>query len=80
MINKHNKIKTNSSSLKIFIMTHKDFVNHRYNPIYNIVADNKQQLKKKYNLNIFYAKEGKLFNMSRSYGEMSKLYKEWNYY
>ena len=80
MINKHNKIKTNSSSLKIFIMTHKDFDNHRYNPIYNIVADNKQQLKKKYNLNIFYAKEGKLFNMSRSYGEMSKLYKEWNYY
>jgi len=74
MINKHNKIKTNSSSLKIFIMTHKDFDNHRYNPIYNIVADNKQQLKKKYNLNIFYAKEGKLFNMSRSYGEMSKLY------
>ena len=69
-----NNIKTNSSSLKIFIMAHKDFENHRYNPIYSIVADSKQQLKKKYNLNIFYATEGKLYNMSRSYGEMSKLY------
>ena len=64
----------NQSILKIFIMTHKDFKNNRYNPIYKIVADDKSQLKRKYNLNIFYSNEGKLYNMSRAYGEMSKLY------
>ena len=64
----------NSSTLKIFIMAHKDFYNIRYNPIYNIVVDDKSQLKNKYNLNIIYANDGKLYNMKRAYGEMSKLY------
>ena len=67
-------LSTNSSSLKIFIMTHKDFVNPRYNPVYNIVADNKGQLKNKYIHKIFYSKKSKLYNMRRAYGEMSKLY------
>jgi len=73
---KHNK-KYNSkkdSYLKIFIMTHKDFKNYRFNPVYTIVADDISQLKKNYSLNVIYAKEGKLFNMKRGYGEMSKLY------
>ena len=60
--------------LKIFIMAHKDFINYRYNSVYNIVVDNKSQLKNKYNLNIIYANEGKLYKMSRAYGEMSKIY------
>lgn len=32
------------SLIKIFIMTHKDFMNKRYNPIYYIVADDKKKL------------------------------------
>ena len=55
-------------------MTHRDFKNYRYNPVYSIVADDKSQLKKKYNLQIIYANKGRLYNMSRAYSEMSKLY------
>ena len=55
-------------------MAHKDFENLRYNPIYNIVVDDKTQLKKNYNLNIIYANEGKLYNFRKAYAEMSKLY------
>ena len=73
-INKFQNMKTNTSFLKIFIMAHKDFNNCRYNPVYHIVVDDKSQLKKKYNLNIIYTNEGKLLNMTRAYGEMSKLY------
>jgi len=68
------KHKTKESYLKIFVMTHKDFVNYRYNSVYNIVVDNKSLLKNKYNLNVIYANEGKLYNMSRAYGEMAKIY------
>ena len=56
-------------------MAHKDFENLRYNPIYNIVVDDKTQLKKNYNLNIIYANEGKLYNFRKAYAEMSKLQK-----
>lgn len=55
-------------------MTHRDFRNYRYNPVYSIVVDDKTVLKKKYNLDIIYANKGKLYNMRRAYGEMSKLY------
>ena len=55
-------------------MTHKDFMNKRYNHIYHIVADDIKKLKNKYNLNIINAKNGKLYKMNRAYGEMSKLY------
>jgi len=34
--------------LNIFIATHKDFINYRYNPVYKIVAYNHSQLKNKY--------------------------------
>ena len=71
---KYKKIKANSSILKIFIMTHKDFDNERYNPVYNIVADDKSQLKNNYSLNVIYADKGKLYNLRKAYGEMSKLY------
>ena len=64
----------NDSSLKIFVMTHKDFRNFRYNQVYNIVVDEKSQLKNTYNLKTFYANQGKLYNMKKAYGEMSKLY------
>ena len=62
------------SLIKIFVMTHKDFNNHRLNKNYIIVADDKTQLKNKYNLNVIYANNGVLYNMRRAYGEMSKLY------
>ena len=68
MINKHNKVKTNSSSLKIFIMTHKDFTNYRYNPAYIIVADDESQLKNKYELKTIFATKGRLYNMNRFLG------------
>lgn len=68
------KLNINSSLVKIFISTHKDFANNRYNPIYNIVVDDRNVLKNKYNLNIIYANESKLYNLRRGYGEMSKLY------
>jgi len=64
----------NNSNLKIFIMTHKDFNLKRRNSVYTIVADDKSQLKKKYNLSIIYAENGKLYKLKRAYGEMSKLY------
>ena len=64
----------NDSLLKIFIMTHKDFRNYRFNPVYRIVADDKSQLKNKYNLTIIFANKGELYNKKRAYGEMSKLY------
>lgn len=55
-------------------MAHKDFVNYRYNKVYSIVADDKSQLKNKYNLDVIFANEGKLYRMRRAYCEMSKLY------
>ena len=55
-------------------MTHKDFINYRYNSVYNIVVDDKSKLKNIYNINVIYANEGKLYNMSRAYGEMAKIY------
>ena len=54
-------------------MTHKDFINKRYNHAYTIVADNFSNVKNEYDLNLIFAKKGKLYNMKRSYGEMSKL-------
>ena len=65
---------TNKSSLKIFIMAHKDFENFRYNPVYSIVVDDKSFLKNKYNLDIIYADQGKLYKLKRAYSEMSQLY------
>ena len=53
--------KMNENIVKIFILAHKDFKNYRFNPVYNIVVDEKSQLKDNYNLNILYANEGKLF-------------------
>ena len=53
-------------------MTHKDFINYRYNPAYTIVADDKLNLN--YSLKIIYADKGKLYKLKRAYGEMSKLY------
>ena len=55
-------------------MTHKDFENVRYNPSYTIVVDDKSILKNSYNLDIIESKEGELYNKSRAYCELSKLY------
>lgn len=55
-------------------MTHKDFINYRYNKVYSIVADDKSQLKNKYNLDVIFANNGKLYKMNRAYSEMSQLY------
>ena len=67
-------VSNKNSIIKIFIMTHKDFINYRYNPAYTIVADDRNELKKYYNLSIIYADKGKLYKLKRGYGEMSKLY------
>ena len=66
--------KMNENVVKIFILAHKDFKNYRFNPVYNIVVDEKSQLKDNYNLNVLYANEGKLFNLKKAYCEMGKLY------
>ena len=66
--------KMNENIVKIFISAHKDFKNYRLNPVYNIVVDEKSQLKDNYNLNVLYANEGKLFNLKKAYCEMGKLY------
>jgi len=60
--------------INIFIMTHRDFYNERNNQIYKIVADDKTQLKNKYNLQVIYADKGYLYPKHKSYAEMSKLY------
>ena len=67
-------IQNKKSTLKIFIMAHKDFESFRYNPVYSIVVDDKTFLKNKYNLNIIYADKGKLYKLKRAYSEMSQLY------
>ncbi len=71
---KRNNNFSKEPEIKIFIMTHRDFKNYRVNPAYNIVADDKSQLRENYSLNLIYANKGKLYNMKRSYSEMSKLY------
>ena len=68
------KINNIESNVRIFIMTHKDFKNVRTNPSYVITIDDKSNLKNKYNLDIIDSIDGELFNKSRGYGEMSKLY------
>ena len=40
--------------LNIFIATHKDFQNYRYNPVYKIVAYSPSQIRNKYDLDIIY--------------------------
>ena len=57
------KKKPHEPILKIFVMTHKDFINYRYNPAYTIVADDESQLKNKYYLKIIFATNGKLYNL-----------------
>lgn len=64
----------NENIIKIFISVHKDFKNYKNNPVYKIIADEKSELKDKYNLNILYANERKLNNKRISYSEMRKLY------
>ena len=66
--------KMNENVVKIFITAHKDFKNYRFNPVYNIIVDEKSQLKDNYNLNVLHAEEGKLFNKRKAYCEMEKLY------
>ena len=58
----------------MFIITHKDFKNYRYNPIYSIVSNNNKLSKKKYILDTYLATEGKLHKMKRAYSEMSHIY------
>ena len=62
------------TDLKIFIITHKDFQNFRHNPVYTIVANDRTQLTKKYNLKIIFADKSNLYKMKRAYCEMSQLY------
>ena len=73
--------KMNENVVKIFITAHKDFKNYRFNPVYNIIVDEKSQLKDNYNLNVLHAEEGKLFN-KRKYqnGTLSSKYIGFNHY
>jgi len=65
---------TNEPTIRIFIMTHKDFKNYRYNPAYNIVFNGNNPPKKKYGLKVILANNTRLTKMNRAYGEMSQLY------
>ena len=67
-------VKKKEPLLKIYIMAHKDFECYRHNPVYTIVGDDKSHFKNKYELNIIFANQGKLFNLKRSYSEMAQLY------
>ena len=67
--------------LNIFIITHKDFKNYRYNPAYKIIANDPSKLNNTYNLEVFYGEENnKLKDMDAAYGEMSKFYHVYNLY
>ena len=63
-----------TTNTNIFIMTHKDFNNILTKKIYKIVADEPKQLSMKYDLEVLYANNGKLYKKSKAYGEMAKLY------
>ena len=62
---------TNEPTIRIFIMTHKDFKNYRYNPAYNIVFNGNNPPKEKYDLEVFIANNTRLSKMNRAYGEMT---------
>ena len=69
------------SLLNIFIVTHKDFNNYRYNPVYKIIANDPSKLHNKYVLDVLYCDENsKLKDMDRAYGEISKFYHVYNLY
>ena len=69
------------NDINIFIVTHKDFKNYRYNPAYKIIAMDHSKLHNKYNLEVIYCdKDNKLKDMDLAYGEMSKLYYIYNLY
>jgi hypothetical protein len=69
---KNNKLNENNTN--IFIVAHKDFNISLTNQAYKILADEPNQLKNNYSLQVLYANKGKLFKMRKSYAEMSKLY------
>ena len=67
--------------LNIFIATHKDFQNYRYNPVYKIIANNPSQLKNKYNLEVIYCDpNNEIKDKDNAYSEMSKIYHIYNLY
>ena len=67
--------------LNIFIVTHKDFKNYRYNPVYKIIANDPSKLRDKYDLEVLYCDENsKLKDMDVAYGEISKFYHVYNLY
>ena len=69
------------NDINIFIVTHKDFKNYRYNPAYKIIAMGHYKLQNKYNLEVIYCdKNNKLKDMDLAYGEMSKIYYIYNLY
>ena len=67
--------------LNIFIVAHKDFDNHRYNPVYKIIANDPSKLKNKYELEVLYCdKNSRLYDMDLANSEMSKIYHIFNIY
>jgi hypothetical protein len=75
------KNKQISTLLNIYIVTHKDFTNILYSPVYKILCDEKSKLKQEYNLSIIETnKDNILFPKRRGYGECSKIYHIWKLY
>ena len=75
------KAKDEENFLNIFIATHKDFQNYRYNPVYKIIANDPSQLKNKYNLEVIYCDlHNEIKDMDNAYAEMSRIYHIYNLY
>ena len=75
------KAKKEENFLNIFIATHKDFQNYRYNPVYKIIANDPSQLKNKYNLEVIYCDlHNEIKDMDNAYAEMSRIYHIYNLY
>ena len=69
------RAKEEENFLNIFIATHKDFQNYRYNPVYKIIANDSSQLKNKYNLEVLYCDpDNEIKDKQNAYSEMSKIY------
>ena len=75
------KGKEEDNFLNIFIVTHKDFQNYRYNPVYKIIATDPSQLINKYDLEVMYVDQNyKIKDIERGYAEMYKIYHVYNLY
>jgi RNase H-fold protein (predicted Holliday junction resolvase) len=66
--------------INIFIATHRDFENYRYNQSYKIITSS-PKMQKNYSIEVIYCDENsRLKSLDRAYGEMAKIYKAYSLY